>query len=71
MGNKEPGDTVILDNISGAVESRSVGNTPDHECNADVGHDDCIALGLGEEDRVGVEVVGPLGVGLLAGDVEN
>ena len=50
MGDKEPGDTIILNNISSAVESRRVGNTPDHECYADVGHDDCIALGLGEED---------------------
>jgi hypothetical protein len=71
VGNQEPGNAVILDNISSAVESRSVGNTPDHECNTDVRHDDCIALGLGEEDRVRVEVVGPLGVSLLAGNVED
>lgn len=50
VGDKEPGEAIILDNISSAVESRRVGNTPDHECNTDVGHDDCIALGLGEED---------------------
>jgi hypothetical protein len=71
VGNQEPGNAVILYNISSAVESRSVGNTPDHECNTDVGHDDGIALGLGEEDRVRVEVVGPLGVSLLAGNVED
>ena len=71
MGNQEPGNAVILHNISSAVESRGVGNTPDHECNTDVGHDDCIALGLGEENRVRVEVVGPLGVSLLAGNVED
>ena len=71
MGDQEPGDAVILNNISSTVESRSVGNTPDHECNAYVGHDYRVALGLGEEDRVGIKVVGPLGVSLLAGDVEN
>ena len=50
VGDQEPGDAIILENISSAVESRSIGNTPNHECNADVGHDDCIALGFGEED---------------------
>jgi len=48
-----------------------MGNAPDHECNADVGHDDCIALSLREENRVWIKVAGPFWVSLLSGNVED
>lgn len=51
--NLKPGDAVVLDDLHGAVDGAGVGDGPDHECDADVGHDDRVALRLGEQDGVG------------------
>jgi hypothetical protein len=67
----EPGEGIVLDDVGDAVRRARVGDAPDHRGDADVRHDDGVALRLGEEDRVGVEVVRPFWVGLLAGDVEH
>ena len=69
--NTEPRETVVFDSISSSEGVARVGDTPDHGGDTNVGHDDSIALGLGEEDGVGIEVVGPFRVGLLARDVEE
>ena len=53
MRDREPGDAIVLDNVGGTPEGRSVGDTPNHEGNTDIGQDDDIALLLGEEDGVG------------------
>lgn len=67
----EPREGVVLDDVGDTVHRASISDTPDHHGDTDVRHDDSVALGLGEEDRVGVEMVRPFRVGLLAGDVKN
>jgi hypothetical protein len=69
--NLEPWEGVVLDHVGDAVDGACIGDAPDHEGDTDVGHDDGVSLSLREEDRVGVEVVGPFWIGFLAGDVED
>lgn len=71
VGDREPREAVVLDSISSTKAIAGIGNTPDHGSDTDIGHDDCIALGLGEEDRIGIEVVGPFRVSLLTRNVEE
>lgn len=71
VGDAEPGEHVVLDHLTGAPDGGSVGDSPDHGEDAEVGGDDGVALRGVEQDGVGVEVVGPLGIRLLAGDVEQ
>jgi hypothetical protein len=70
VGDQQPGHEVILDNVRSTIEGGGISNAPDHERNADVGHDDCIALSLREENRVGIKVIGPFGVIFLSRNVE-
>ena len=67
----EPRDEVVLEGISDAKDAAGLLDTEDHGGDTEVGHHDTAPLLLGEEDRVRVEVVGPGGVVLLAGDVEE
>lgn len=69
--NSKPWDAVVLDSVSGTKAVAGVSNAPDHSSDTNVAQNNGIALGLGEEDRVGIEVVGPFRVGLLARDVEE
>lgn len=71
MGDQEPGEHVVLDDLTSSPDGGSVGGSPDHGEDTEVGGDDGVALRGVEEDRVGIEVVGPLGVRLLARDVEE
>lgn len=50
--NQEPGKSVVLDDFGGTVDCRGMDDTPNHGGDSNVRHDDSIALGLGEEDRV-------------------
>ena len=71
MGDAEPWEGVVLDDLTGSPDGRSVSDSPDHGEDAEVGSNDGVALGRVEKDRVGIEVVGPFGVRLLAGDVKK
>jgi hypothetical protein len=71
MGDLEPWKQVVLDDLSSAINARGIHNSPDHRANANVAHDNSVPLSLGEQDRVGVKMVSPLGVGLLARDIEK
>jgi hypothetical protein len=71
MGNFKPWNTVVFDNAGRTVDGRAIGNTPNHEGNAEVRYDDDISLGLGEQNGVGIEVVGPLWVHLLTRNVKK
>lgn len=71
MGNLQPGESIVLDHVGNTVDGAGVGDTPDHKGDTNIRHNDGVTLSLGEEDRVGIEVVGPFGVGFLAGDVED
>lgn len=60
VGDTEPGEEVVLDDFTGSVDGRCVGGGPDHSKDTQVGDDDGIALRGVEDDRVGIEVVGPV-----------
>jgi len=55
VGDAEPGNGVVLKDFSSAPNRRRVSDAPNHSGDTDVRHDDGIALGLGEEDGVGLE----------------
>lgn len=71
MGDQEPGEHVVLDDFTSAPNGRSVRDGPDHSEDAEVGGDDGVALRRVEQHRVGIEMVGPLGIALLSGNVEQ
>ena len=71
VGHAEPRESVILDDLAGTPNSGGISDSPDHGEDAEVGGNDSITLRGVEKDRVGVEVVGPLGIRLLAGHVEE
>jgi len=71
MGDAEPWEGVVLDDLTSSPDGRSVGDSPNHSENAEVGGNDGVTLRRVEKHRVGIEMVGPLGVRLLTGDVEK
>jgi len=67
----KPWDAVVLSDLRSAPDRARVADPPNHGGNTEVGHNHSVALGLGEQDGVGVKVVCPFRVGLLAGYVEE
>jgi hypothetical protein len=59
VGDAKPREHVVLDDLSGAPDGGTVGNSPDHGEDSEIGSDDSITLGGVENDGVGIEVVGP------------
>ena len=53
VADLEPREAVVFDDIRDSIHRRCVGDPPNHGTNADVGHDDCVAVRCQEKDRVG------------------
>jgi hypothetical protein len=71
MGDGKPGNAVVFDDFGGTPLVARPDDTIDHGSNASIGHENKIALAFSEEHRVRVEMIGPNGIVLLAGDIEN
>lgn len=48
VGDFQPGDEIVLDDFGGSIDRARPADSPDHGRNADVRHDNRIALRLGE-----------------------
>lgn len=53
MGDFEPGNGIVLEDLGSAVDGAGVADTPNHGSNSNVRHNHGVPLGPGEEDRVG------------------
>jgi hypothetical protein len=71
VGDAKPGNAIVFDNFRGTPLVARPDDTVDHGSNTGIGHKNKIALAFGEENRVRIEMIGPDGIVLLAGDIEN
>jgi hypothetical protein len=69
VGDAEPRDAIVFHNIGSAPSCDGQRDSVDHGENTGVGHEDCVALTLCEQDRSGVKMVGPCGIVFWSGDV--
>lgn len=71
MRHFQPRDEIVLEHGCYAVHRAGVGEPPNHRDNGEIGDDYGITLGFGENNRVGVEMVGPFGICFLSGNIKN
>lgn len=71
MRDAEPRDSIEFDDLGSTEFSASQIDQEDHASDSCIRQNDSLPLFLFEEDRLGIEMVGPSGIVLLSRNVEH